>query len=128
MFTRATRSRLVLISLPAATTAMYIPPPQSANGRKSYTDAYKDIISAYRRSPQTSASSVILLVAPDVDSLCAARMLASLFKQDDVLYRLIPVSSVHEMQIVKDELATYAEVGAGLGWLGINRALTTPRS
>lgn len=89
---------------------MYIPPPHLANTRRTYTDAYKDILSAYRRSPQTSASSVILLVAPDVDSLCAARMLAALFKQDDVLYRIIPVSSVLELQLVKDELATYEEV------------------
>lgn len=37
-------------------------------------------------------------------------MLASLFKQDDVLYRIIPVSSVQELQAVKEELATYAEV------------------
>ncbi|KAJ2931441.1 hypothetical protein H1R20_g5670, partial [Candolleomyces eurysporus] len=91
---------------------MFIPPPQLAQGRKTYTDAYADILSAYRRSPQTSASSVILLVAPDVDSLCAARMLASLFKQDDVLYRIIPVSSVQELQDVKEELATYAELHA----------------
>ncbi|KAF6765072.1 cell division control protein 45 [Ephemerocybe angulata] len=89
---------------------MYIPPPHLAQGKKSYTNAYNDILSAFRRSPQTSASSVILLVAPDVDSLCAARMLASLFKQDDVLYRIIPVSSVQELQSVKDELATYAEL------------------
>lgn len=37
-------------------------------------------------------------------------MLAALFKQDDVLYRIIPVSSVLELQLVKDELATYEEV------------------
>jgi cell division control protein 45 len=37
-------------------------------------------------------------------------MLASLFKQDDVLYRIIPVSSVQELQDVKEEFATYAEV------------------
>ncbi|TFK29808.1 cell division control protein 45 [Coprinopsis marcescibilis] len=90
---------------------VYIPPPQIAQpGQSSYSDAYSSIISAYRRSPQTSASSVIMLVAPDVDALCAARMLASLFKDDDVLYRIIPVSSVQELQIVRDELSTYTEL------------------
>ena len=93
---------------------VYIPPPHLAQqGKPSYSDAYHTIISAYRRSPQTSASSVIMLVAPDVDALCASRMLASLFKDDDILYRIIPVSSVQELQDVKEELGSYAEVGAG---------------
>lgn len=106
---------------------MYIPPPQLAQGKRTYTDAYNDILSAYRRSPQTSASSVILLVAPDVDSLCAARMLASLFKQDDVLYRIIPISSVRELQIVKDELGTYAEVRSTYNFV-LPKGLMTTRS
>jgi hypothetical protein len=41
--------------------------------------------STHRRSPLTSASSVIILVSPDVDALCAARMLADLFQQNDVM-------------------------------------------
>jgi cell division control protein 45 len=92
---------------------VYIPPPHLAQqGKQSYPDAYNNIISAYRRSPQTSASSVIMLVAPDVDALCASRMLASLFKDDDILYRIIPVSSVQELQDLKNELSTYTEVGS----------------
>ncbi|EAU88329.2 cell division control protein 45 [Coprinopsis cinerea okayama7 len=90
---------------------VYIPPPHLAQpGKPSYSDAYNNIISAYRRSPQTSASSVIMLVAPDVDALCAARMLASLLTDDDVVYRVIPVSSVQELQLVRDELSTYTEL------------------
>ncbi len=51
-----------------------------------------------------------MLVAPDVDALCAARMLADLFKQDDVVYRTIPVSGISELQSVRDDLISVTEV------------------
>lgn len=51
-----------------------------------------------------------MLVAPDVDALCAARMLADLLKQDDVLYRIIPVSGHAELERMRNELASYTEV------------------
>lgn len=51
-----------------------------------------------------------MLVAPDVDALCAARMLADIFKQDDVMHRIIPVSGQADFQRVKDELLEYSEV------------------
>lgn len=90
---------------------VYIPPPfLSTPQRPSYAEAYANVLAAHRRSPLTSASSVILLVAPDVDALCAARMLADLFKQDDVTYRLIPVSGIAELERVRDELITLNEV------------------
>ena len=90
---------------------VYIPPPQLATStRRSYGEAYSDILKAHRRSPSTSASSVIMLVAPDVDALCAARMLADLFKQDDVLYRIIPVAGISEFQIVREDLKSIPEV------------------
>ncbi|KAF9049275.1 CDC45-like protein [Hymenopellis radicata] len=92
---------------------VFIPPPQLATAtRQSYGDAYNSILTAHRRSPLTSASSVVMLVAPDVDALCAARMLAALFKQDDVLYRIIPVSGISELHIVRDDLMTIPEVPA----------------
>ena len=87
---------------------VYLPPPPTT--RPSYAEAYQNILTAHRRSPLTSASSVIMLVAPDVDALCAARMLASLFKQDDVIYRIIPVSGISELEKVRDELMGYQEV------------------
>ncbi|KAF8436873.1 CDC45 family [Boletus edulis BED1] len=37
-------------------------------------------------------------------------MLAELLKQDDVMHRTIPVSGVAELEVIKDELATYNEV------------------
>ncbi|KAH7909249.1 CDC45 family [Hygrophoropsis aurantiaca] len=90
---------------------VFIPPPQFASAsRPSYAEAYSDILAAHRRSPLTSASSVILLVAPDVDAICAARMLADLLKQDDVMHRIIPISGVVELERVRIELITYAEL------------------
>ena len=90
---------------------VYLPPPQYASEtRPSYAEAYANILAAHRRSPLTSAASVILLVAPDVDSLCAASMLADLLKGDDVMHRIIPVSGHADLEQKRDELATYADV------------------
>ena len=92
---------------------VYLPPPQYASEtRPSYAEAYANILATHRRSPATSASSVILLVAPDVDSLCAARMLEDLLKGDDVMHRIIPVSGHADLETKRDELATYADVGS----------------
>jgi len=88
----------------------YIPPPQLAGERESYLEAYNKILSSHRRSPLSAASSVIMLVAPNVDALCASRMLATLFKQDDVVYRIIPVSGPQVMLIRAEELSTYPDV------------------
>ncbi|KAJ7090295.1 CDC45-like protein [Mycena belliarum] len=90
---------------------VYLPPPQLATpARPSYRDAYDNIVKVYRQRPLTSAASVIMLVAPDVDALCAARMLADLFKNDDVMYRIIPVSGVTELERVRDELVMVSEL------------------
>ncbi|KAJ7470263.1 CDC45-like protein [Mycena latifolia] len=90
---------------------VYLPPPHLASAsRPSYAEAYANILKAHRQSPLTSAASVIMLVAPDVDALCAARMLADLFKQDDVMYRIIPVSGVTELERVRDELVMVSEL------------------
>ncbi|KAI6019747.1 CDC45 family [Pisolithus orientalis] len=90
---------------------VYLAPPHLASAaRPSYGEAYSNILARHRRSPLTSASSVILLVAPDVDALCAARMLAELLSQDDVMHRIIPVSGIAELEAMKDELATYNEL------------------
>lgn len=91
---------------------VYLPPPHLASAhRPSYAEAYNRILATHRRSPLTSASSVIILVAPDVDALCAARMLADLLHQDDVMHRLIPVSGIADLEKKRDELLSYNEVG-----------------
>ncbi|KAJ6488576.1 CDC45-like protein [Mycena vitilis] len=90
---------------------VYLPPPQLATAsRPSYAEAYANILKAHRQSPLTSAASVIMLVAPDVDALCASRMLADLFKQDDVMYRIIPVAGVTDLERVRDELVMVSEL------------------
>ncbi|OSD08699.1 CDC45-like protein [Trametes coccinea BRFM310] len=90
---------------------VYLPPPHLASAsRPSYGEAYAKILAAHRRSPKTAASSVIMLVAPDVDALCASKMLADLFKQDDVMHRIIPVSGHAELERIRDELTTYSDL------------------
>lgn len=89
---------------------MYLPPPQVASGRFSYADAYSNVIAAHRRSPLSSASSIVILAAPDVDALCAARMLADLLRQDDVIFRIRPVSGLDELERVRDELRLITEL------------------
>ena len=101
-------TRVTKFVLPAS---MYLAPPHLAGpSQPSYAQAYAAILAAYRRSPATAASSVIILVAPDVDALCAARMLAELFKQDDVMFRIIPVSGMAALEAQRNELFNYPEV------------------
>lgn len=92
---------------------VYLPPPQlETPERLGYEAAYHDILATHRSGAPgaSSASALIMLVAPDVDALCASRMLADLFKQDDVSYRIIPVSGMYELERVRDELAGSVEV------------------
>jgi cell division control protein 45 len=90
---------------------VYLPPPQFASSSKpSYAEAYAKILASHRRSPLTSASSIIVLVAPDVDALCAAKMLAELFKQDDVMHMIRPISGIAHLERTRDELVSYTEV------------------
>lgn len=78
--------------------------------QKTYDASYRSILTARRRSPSSSAASVVLLVAPEVDALCAARMLSFLFKQDDVPYRIVPVSAYEGLAEMRDELKQHSEV------------------
>ena len=95
---------------------MHLPPPQLAGNRRSYLEAYNEILSSHRRSPLSSASSVIMLVTPNVDALCASRMFASLFKHDDVIYRIIPVSGLNEFERITDALRENTAVGIFQLW------------
>jgi cell division control protein 45 len=90
---------------------VYLPPPHLAGNRRSYLEAYKDILTSHRRSPLSSASSVIMLVAPNVDALCASQMFARLFKLDDVIYHIIPVSGLNEFEEITNELRQNTAVG-----------------
>ncbi|KAI0807423.1 CDC45-like protein [Fomes fomentarius] len=90
---------------------VHLPPPHLApTSGTSYAEAYAKILAAHRRSPKTAASSVIILVAPDVDALCASKMLVDIFKQDDVMHRTIPVSGHAELERIRDELTQYTDL------------------
>jgi cell division control protein 45 len=90
---------------------VFIPPPHLASAsRPSYAETYNNILAAHRRSPLSAASSIIILVAPDVDALCAAKMFAELFKQDDVMHRITPLSGIADLERMRDELITYSDV------------------
>ena len=82
--------------------------------QSSYYDTYHSILARYRRSPATSASSVTVLVAPDVDAVCAARMLQELFRQDDVLHRIVPVSGMEALEQQRDALVKQTDVRISL--------------
>lgn len=123
---RASRLRAVRVLLSVTglspTTMGYLQPPHlSTKEHPSYAQGYAQILSAHRRSPLTSASSVIILVARDFDALCAARMLAELFRQDDVTYRIIPMAGVEDGLKKAADIKHYKEVC-------LRRKNTTPAS
>lgn len=101
---------------------VYLPPPNlQTPARPGYEHAYNEIVAVHRRSPLSSASSLIMLVAPDVDALCASRMLADLFKQDDIMHRVIPVSGMNELEQTRDELVSNSEVRVICGYLPLSK-------
>ncbi|KAI9510893.1 CDC45-like protein [Russula earlei] len=107
---------------------VFIPPPHLVSAsRPSYAETYNSILAAHRRSPLSAASSVIILVAPDVDALCAAKMFAELFKQDDVMHRITPLSGIADLERMRDELITYSELHT-LILLNIGSILDLPSS
>lgn len=70
----------------------------------SYSAAYSHILSRARGSP---SCTTYLFVSPDVDALCAARLLSGLLKNDDVAHQTVPVGSwvdlMNEAIQLKDE-------------------------
>jgi cell division control protein 45 len=99
---------------------VYLPPPHlSTPTRPSYAEAYTQILTVHRSSPLTSASGVIIACATDVDAICAARMLADLLKQDDVMHRIIPVGGMNEFALLREDLRLYSEVRTILSYFGL---------
>ncbi|SCZ87820.1 BZ3500_MvSof-1268-A1-R1_Chr2-3g05288 [Microbotryum saponariae] len=66
-----------------------------------YPTAYRSIVSSARGS---SSATTFLLVSPDVDALCAARLLSDLLKTDDVVNTIIPVGSWSDLEDVRERL------------------------
>jgi len=81
-----------------------------------YSQAYLSILRASRSrsigSTSSSASAaVLILVAPDVDALCAARLFAKLLREDDVPYRVVPVDGYRTLNaIITDDVQGNQEV------------------
>ncbi|KAG8827466.1 hypothetical protein FRC19_002919 [Serendipita sp. 401] len=67
-----------------------------------YEEAYQSIVSQHRAA---SASSILIAVAPDVDALCAASMLATLLAQDNITHRITPIAGISALAGLKDYLA-----------------------
>lgn len=64
----------------------------------SYPLAYDSIVA---RSRGSASSTTFLLVSPDPDALCAARLLHSLLSADSVPSTLLPVGSFSELEEVE---------------------------
>ncbi|KAK8849506.1 hypothetical protein IAR55_004840 [Kwoniella newhampshirensis] len=76
----------------------------------SYTHAYNSIVSRVRITGGSGSAGVVILAGVDVDGLLAARILASLFKNDDVPYRLVPVGGYAELEAKRDEALASEEL------------------
>ena len=57
---------------------------------------YRDI----RKKAASGGSTVLLLVAQDVDALCASRVLAGILRSDNVSYKVKPVLSYDDLDLV----------------------------
>lgn len=66
-----------------------------------YPAAYRNIVA---RSRGTTSSTTFILVSPDVDAICAGKILHDLLKTDNILNTVIPVGSWSELSRVKDIL------------------------
>ena len=76
-----------------------------------FDTAYHSIVSAARTAislraaaGQSSSATVLILVAPDVDALCAARILTTLLNGDCIGYRVLPVSGWARLAEINTDL------------------------
>lgn len=89
---------------------MVIVVPPAGKTSRTYATEYKSIVARYVRSPAKSASSIVIVSSPDVDALCATRILASMFRNEGVLYRVTPISGYPELTAYREELLKSPEV------------------
>uniref|UniRef100_A0A7S3K5P6 CDC45-like protein n=1 Tax=Aureoumbra lagunensis TaxID=44058 RepID=A0A7S3K5P6_9STRA len=64
-------------------------------GRERFEDVYTTILET--AAEEAGSCSVVLFVAPDCDALCACRLLTTLLKQDNVVYKVLPVSGYSDI-------------------------------
>ncbi|KAL7424938.1 DNA replication initiation factor cdc45 [Cryptotrichosporon argae] len=82
-----------------------VPPgPDTRPSDLSYLDAYNSIVSRVRRRGGSGSNGLVIFAGVDLDGLLGARILASLFRQDDIPYRLIPIGGLSELRAKRDEL------------------------
>lgn len=67
-----------------------------STSKHDYASAYARIRSA-ARTAGNGVSSVLILSSPDVDSVCATRILTLLFLQDDIPHRIVPVEGYRSL-------------------------------
>ncbi|GAK66953.1 cell division control protein 45 [Moesziomyces antarcticus] len=89
---------MVVVACPNSSLVdVHIDPDRIASTSKhDYASAYARIRAA-ARSAGSGVSSVLVLASPDVDAVCATRMLASLFLQDDIPHRIVPVDGYRSL-------------------------------
>merc|ERR1712156_813056 len=56
------------------------------------------------KKAQKGMSTIVILVAYDIDSFCACHILTNLLKSKGILYSIYPVSSYTEMDFIIDSL------------------------
>jgi hypothetical protein len=105
---------------------MVIVVPPIGKAQRTYATEYKAIVARYVRSPAKSASSIVIVSSPDVDALCATRILTSMFRNEGVLYRVTPISGYPDLTEYREELLKSPEVRSTLwGCLPANMSLAT---
>ncbi|KAJ1309757.1 hypothetical protein OPQ81_006522 [Rhizoctonia solani] len=89
---------------------MVIVVPPAGRAQRTYATEYKSIVARYVRAPAKSASSIVIISSPDVDALCATRILVTMFRNENVLHRVIPVSGYPDLTAYREILLKSPEL------------------
>lgn len=80
---------------------MFVLPKNDDNPKYTYSRVYEEILQTRRKFKD---SSVVMLVPPEPDALCGARILSTLFAREDVRLNIIPVAGYPSLQEEKEIL------------------------
>lgn len=98
----ASRHSMVIVTRPRDANDPFFRPASTE-----YSQAYTSILKAARGGASSSTgigiSPVLILVATDIDALCAARSLTALFGEDDIAHRLCPVDGYATLNRIVEE-------------------------
>ncbi|PWZ01772.1 putative TSD2 protein required for DNA replication [Testicularia cyperi] len=93
---------MVIVSCPSSSLLdVHIDPDRRLNdvhasSKHNYASAYARV-RASARSVANGVSSVLILSAPDVDSVCATKIFTTLLIQDDVPHRIVPIEGYRSL-------------------------------